>query len=48
MKCYCRLLGISYEDHITNAEVQNNFTKVVGAHEDLLTTVKKQKLKSLK
>ena len=23
MRCYCRLLGISYKDHISNAEVRN-------------------------
>ena len=42
MKCYHRLLGISYKDHITNAMVPNKITKTVRPHEYLLTTVKKQ------
>ena len=46
MRCYSRLLGISYKDHITNAEVWNRVTNAVGRpHEDLLTTVKRRKLK---
>ena len=45
MRCYRRLLGISYKDHITNAEVWNRVTNAVGPHEDLLTTVKRRKLK---
>ena len=45
MRCYHRLLGIFYKDHITNIEVRNRVTNTVGHHEDLLTTVKKRKLK---
>ena len=46
IRCYHRLLGISYyKDHITNAEVWNRVTNAVGPHEDLLTTVKRWKLK---
>ena len=43
MKCYRRPLGISYKDHITNAEVRNKIT-TVAPDEDLLATVNKRKL----
>jgi len=45
MGCYRRLLRISYKDHITNFEVRNIVTNAVGHHKDLLTTVKRWKLK---
>ena len=45
MRCFRRLLGISYQDHITNEEVRNRIRQAIGPHEDLLTTVKKRKLK---
>ena len=44
MKCYHRLLGISYKDHITNAEIQSKITNAVRPQEDVLITVKKRKL----
>ena len=45
MRCYRRLLGISFKDRITNAEVRSRITRAVGFHEDLLTTVRRRKLK---
>ena len=45
MRCYRRLLGISYTLHITNKEVRNRITHEIGQHEDLLTTVKSRKLR---
>ena len=45
MRCFRRLLGISYKDHITNEEVKNRIRQTIGRYEDLLTTVKKRKLK---
>ena len=45
MRCFRRLLGISYKDHITNEEVRRKITQNVKHYEDLLTTVKKRKLK---
>lgn len=45
MKCYRRILGISYTDHITNDEIRKIITQHVGHYEDLLTTVKKRKLR---
>jgi len=45
MRCYRRLLGISYKDHITNVELRNRVKNTVGHHKDLLITVKRRKLK---
>ena len=45
MRCFRRLLGISYKDHITNEEVRIRIGQAIGPFEDLLTTVKKRKLK---
>ena len=44
MRCYRRLLNISYKDHVTNEEVRNRTQNAIGVHDDLLTMVKKQKL----
>ena len=44
MRCFRRLLGISYKDHITNEEVRNRIRQVVGPYEELLTVVKRRKL----
>ena len=45
MRCFRRLLGISYRDHITNEKVGNRIRQAIGPYEDLLTTVKKRKLR---
>ena len=45
MRCFRRLLGISYKDRITNEEVINRIHGIIGPYEDLLATVKKRKLK---
>ena len=45
MRCYRRLLNISYNDHVTNEEVCNRIQNAIGVHDDLLTMVKKQKLR---
>ena len=45
MRCFRRLLGISYRDHVTNEEVRSRIRQVIGKHDDLLTIVKKRKLK---
>ena len=44
MRCYRRLLNISYKDHVTNKEVRNRIQNAIGVHDDLLTMVKKRKL----
>ena len=45
MRCYRRPLNISYKDHVTNEEVRNRIQNAVGVHDDLLTMVKKRKLR---
>ena len=45
MRCLRKLLGITYRDHISNEEVRNRTRPAIGPHEDLLTTVKRRKLK---
>ena len=45
MRCYRRLLNISYKDHVTNEEVGNRIQNATGVHDDLLTMVKKRKLR---
>ena len=45
MRCYRRLPNISYKDHVTNEEVRNRIQNAIGVHDDLLTMVKKWKLK---
>ena len=45
MRCFRKLLGITYRDHISNEEVRNRTRQAIGPHEDLLTTVKRRKLK---
>ena len=45
MRCYCKILRISYKDHVTNEEVRAKIQLAIGPHEDLLTIVKRRKLK---
>ena len=45
MRCLRKLLGITYRDHISNEEVRNRIRHAIGPQEDLLTTVKRRKLK---
>ena len=45
MRCYRRLLGISYTQHVTNEEVRRRITAAIGPHQDLLTIVKTRKMK---
>jgi siroheme synthase (precorrin-2 oxidase/ferrochelatase) len=45
MRCYRQILGISYTEHITNEEVRRTITQHIDHYEDLLTTVKKRKLR---
>ena len=45
MRCYRRLLNISYKDHVTNKEVRDRIQNATGMHDDLLTMVKKRKLR---
>ena len=43
MRCYCKILHISYKDHVTNEEVSVKIQQAIGPHEDL-TIIKKRKL----
>ena len=45
MRCYRRLLNISYKYHVTNEEVRNGIQKAIGVHDDLLTMIKKRILR---
>ena len=44
MKCYCKILCISYKDHVTNEKVHAKIQQAIGPHEDLLPIVKRCKL----
>ena len=43
MRCYCKILHISYKDHVTNEEVRTKIQQAIGPHEDL-TIIKRHKL----
>ena len=45
MRCYRKILNISYNDHIINEEFSNRITRAIGPYEDLLSIVKSRKLK---
>ena len=44
MRCYRKILHISYKDHVTNEEVRAKIQQAIGPHGDLLTIVKRHKL----
>ena len=46
MRCYCKILRISYKDHVTNEEIRAKIQQVIGPHEYLLTIVKRRKVQS--
>ena len=43
MRCYRKILHISYKDHVTNEKVRAKIQQAIGTHEDL-TIVKGRKL----
>ena len=45
MRCYRRLLNISYKDHVNNEEVRRKIQAAIGEYDELLTLVKKRKLR---
>ena len=45
MMCYRKILRILYKDHVTNEEVRAKIQQAIGSHVDLLTIVKRRKLK---
>ena len=44
MRCYHKILRISYKDHVTDEEVRAKIQQAIGLHEDPLTIVKICKL----
>ena len=44
MRCYRKILRISYKDHVTNEEVRAKIQQAIGPQEDPLTIVKRCKL----
>ena len=44
MRCYRKILRISYKDHVTNEEVCAKIQQAIGPHKDLLTIVTRRKL----
>ena len=38
-------MNTSYKDHVTNEEFRNRIQNAIGVHDDLLTMVKKRKLR---
>ena len=44
MRCYRKILQISYEDHVTNEEIRTKIHEAMGPHESFLTVVKRHKL----
>ena len=44
MRCYGKILHISYKDHVTNEEVRSKIQKAIGPYEDILTIVKRRRL----
>ena len=44
IRCYRRFLNI-LQDHVTNEEVRNRIQNAIGVHDDLLTMIKKRKLR---
>ena len=42
MRCYRKILHLSYKDHVTNEEVRAKIQQAIGPHEDLLTNHRKE------
>ena len=45
MKCYRKILHISYKDHVTNKEVRAKIQQAIGLYEELLIIIERRKLK---
>ena len=41
LRCYSRLLNISYKDYVANEEVRRKIQEAIGEYDELLTLVKK-------
>ena len=42
MRCYRRLLDISYKDHVSNEEARRKVQAAIGEYDELLTLLKKE------
>lgn len=45
MRCYRTIMGITYLDRIRNEEIRDRVRSHIGEHENLITTIRKRKLK---
>ena len=45
MRCFRKILEITYRDHVTNNDLRNRIKQAIGPYEVLLATVKRRKLK---
>ena len=45
IRCYRKLVNISYKDHVTNEEVRRKIQEDIREYDELLTLVKKRKLR---
>ena len=45
MRCYQRLLNISYKEHVTSEKLSRKIKAAIGVYDELLTLVKKRKLR---
>ena len=41
MRCYRKIVRISYKDHVTDEKVCAKIQRAIGPHEDLLTIMKR-------
>ena len=44
IRCYRKILHISYKDLVTNEEVRAKIQQAIGPHEDLVIIIKRRKL----
>ena len=44
MRCYRKILHISYKDHVTNEEVHAKIQQAIRPHKDFLTIIKRRRL----
>ena len=44
IRCYRKILHISYKNHVANEEVRAKIQQAIGPHKDLLAIVKRHKL----
>ena len=42
IRCYCKILHISFKDHVTNEEVRIKVQQAIGPHEDLIKVMRRK------